>query len=132
MRGWILFAMLVAMTTVRGSEPGEVRSLILMIGDGMGLAQVSMLQLEQGDTLTSFDRAQGVALIRTRSANSRVTDSAAAATALSSASKTGNGMLGVDLQGHPLRSMMTRAREAGMPTGIAVTCYLQPATPAAF
>ena len=40
MRGWILFAMLVAMTTVRGSEPGEVRSLILMIGDGMGLAQV--------------------------------------------------------------------------------------------
>ena len=81
MRGWILFAMLVAMTTVRGSEPGEVRSLILMIGDGMGLAQVSMLQLEQGDTLTSFDRAQGVALIRTRSANSRVTDSAAAATA---------------------------------------------------
>lgn len=132
MRGWILFAMLVAMTTVRGSEPGEVRSLILMIGDGMGLAQVSMLQLEQGDTLTSFDRAQGVALIRTRSANSRVTDSAAAATALSSASKTGNGMLGVDLQGHPLRSMMTRAREAGMPTGIAVTCYLQHATPAAF
>ena len=128
----MLCALLVAVATLRASEPGEVRSLIFLIGDGMGLAQVSMLQLERGDTLTAFDRAQGVALIRTRSANSRVTDSAAAGTALSSAVKTGNGMLGVDPADHPLRSMMTRAREAGMPTGIAVTCYLQHATPAAF
>lgn len=128
----MLCAVLFATTLVRASEPGEVRSLIFLIGDGMGLAQVSMLQLERGDTLTAFDRAQGVALIRTRSANSRVTDSAAAGTALSSATKTGNGMLGVDPEDHPLRSMMTRAREAGMPTGIAVTCYLQHATPAAF
>ncbi len=128
-----LLAGLFATTLVLASDgDGSVRSLIFLIGDGMGLAQVSMLQLEKGDTLTAFDRAQGVALIRTRSANSRVTDSAAAGTALSSATKTGNGMLGVDLAGNSLRSMMTRAQQQGMPTGIAVTCYLQHATPAAF
>ena len=51
----------------------------------VGVSQIALnyvtLQLEKGDTLTAFDRAEGVALVRTRSANSRVTDSAAAATA---------------------------------------------------
>lgn len=125
-------AVICTVVRVAAADGGEVRSLIFLIGDGMGLAQVSMLQTERGDTLTAFDRAQQVALIRTRSANSWVTDSAAAGTALSSAAKTGNGRLGVDMDDHPLRSMMTRAHEKGMPTGIAVTCYLQHATPAAF
>ena len=62
-------------------EP-EVRSVIYMIGDGMGLAQVSLLQIARDYEPTAFDRAQGVALIATRSANNRVTDSAAAGTAL--------------------------------------------------
>lgn len=129
---YILAVTLLMWGTALASDGGEVRSLIFMIGDGMGLAQVSMLQLERGDSLTAFDRAQGVALIRTRSANSRVTDSAAAGTALSSATKTGNGHIGVDMADHSLHSMMERAHEQGMPTGIAVTCYLQHATPAAF
>lgn len=127
-----LAATLLMWGAASASDGGEVRSLIFLIGDGMGLAQVSMLQLERGDSLTAFDRAQGVALIRTRSANSRVTDSAAAGTALSSGAKTGNGHVGVDAEEHPLHSMMERAHEQGMPTGIAVTCYLQHATPAAF
>lgn len=128
----ILALSLLVWSAALGSDGGEVRSLIFLIGDGMGLAQVSMLQLERGDSLTAFDRAQGVALIRTRSANSRVTDSAAAGTALSSAVKTGNGHVGVDLEEHSLHSMMERAHEAGMPTGIAVSCSLQHATPASF
>lgn len=127
-----LAATLLIWGAAAASDGGEVRSLIFMIGDGMGLAQVSMLQLERGDSLTAFDRAQGVALIRTCSANSRVTDSAAAGTALSSGEKTGNGHIGVDTAEHPLHSMMERAHAEGMPTGIAVTCYLQHATPAAF
>lgn len=110
----------------------RVRNLIYMIGDGMGLAQVSMLQIEGDYAPTAFDRAQGVALIGTRSANNRVTDSAAAATALSSACKTNNGTLGLDPEGHRLTSMMERAVAEGMPTGLAVKCYLQHATPAGF
>lgn len=111
---------------------GEVRNLVYMIGDGMGLSHVSMVAIEGGYAPTAFDRAQNVALISTYSANNRVTDSAAAGTALATGSKTGNGMVGRDMEGNPLYSVLARASERGMPTGIAVVSSLQHATPAAF
>lgn len=136
MKQLILTLLLGVFTTagVNAQEPsqGQVRNVIYLIGDGMGLAHVSMLMIEGGYAPTAFDRAQGVALISTYSANNRVTDSAAAGTALATGEKTGNGMLGVDMQGQPLRSMMMRAAEKRMPTGIVVSCFLQHATPAAF
>lgn len=109
-----------------------VRNVIFMIGDGMGLAHVSMLQIENGYRPTAFDRAGQVALIVTRSANNRVTDSAAAATALASGTKTDNGTLGQDPEGTPLISSMTRAQAKGYATGLVVTCDLQNATPGGF
>ena len=59
-----------------------VKNVIYMIGDGMGLSQVSMMMLENGYRPTAFDRSGNIALIKTYSANNRVTDSAAAGTAL--------------------------------------------------
>ena len=124
---------LLAAGRAAAAEPADsVRNVIYMIGDGMGLAHVSMLQIEGGYAPTAFDRAQGVALITTYSANNRVTDSAAAGTALATGSKTGNSMLGCDLEGEPLRSIIQRAVDQGRPAGIAVKCHLQHATPAAF
>ncbi len=128
---------LVALLLVAGgaaAQPagGEVRNVIYLIGDGMGLAHVSLLKIENGYAPTAFDRAQGVALISTYSANNRVTDSAAAGTALATGAKTSNGTLGLDAEGRPLRSMVARATEQGHPTGLVATCYLQHATPGAF
>ena len=80
---------------VPAADTLPVRNLIYLIGDGMGLSHVSMLMLEEGYGTTAFDRAQNIALITTYSANNRVTDSAAAGTALATGHKTGNGMLGV-------------------------------------
>lgn len=110
----------------------QVRNIIYLIGDGMGLAQVSMLQIENGYEPTAFNRAEHVALISTYSANNRVTDSAAAGTALAAGAKTNNSMLGVDPSGAALTSMIARATAQGMPTGVVVSCYLQHATPGAF
>lgn len=110
----------------------EVRNVIYLIGDGMGLAHVAMLQIEGGYAPTAFDRAQNVALVATRSANNRVTDSAAAGTALATGTKTDNGRVGLDPQGQPLVSMMTKAGRSGLATGIVVTSSLMHATPAAF
>ena len=115
------------------AEPVDsVRNVIYMIGDGMGLAHVSMLAVEGGYAPTAFDRAQGIALISTYSANNRVTDSAAAGTALACGSKTNNGTLGLDPRGGRLQSLIEWAVAEGMPAGIAVKCHLQHATPAAF
>lgn len=121
-----------ALPAAAQERPDSVRNLIFLIGDGMGLAHVSMLQIENDYAPTAFDRAQGVALVTTRSANNRVTDSAAAGTALATGSKTGNSMLGQDMEGRRLESMIARAHADGRPTGIVVTSYLQHATPAAF
>ena len=121
------------------SGPGPIKSgkcavknVIYMIGDGMGLSQVSMMMLENGYRPTAFDRSGNIALIKTYSANNRVTDSAAAGTALASGNKTDNGMLGMGPDGQVFKSIMERAKEEGYQTGLVVTVYLQHATPGAF
>jgi len=111
---------------------GEVKNLIFMIGDGMGLSHVSMMLIEGGYAPTAFSRMQNVALISTYSANNRVTDSAAAGTALASGSKTDNGKLGVTPDGNPVESMMAKAVRQQLPAGFVVTCKVQHATPGAF
>lgn len=110
----------------------EVKNVIYMIGDGMGLAHASMLKIEGGYAPTAFDRAQNVALITTHSTNNRVTDSAAAGTALATGHKTRNRMIGMTPDSVAVESMMLKAERAGYATGLAYTCYLQHATPASF
>ena len=98
---------------VPAADTLPVRNLIYLIGDGMGLSHVSMLMLEEGYGTTAFDRAQNIALITTYSANNRVTDSAAAGTALATGHKTGNGMLGVLPDSTAAESIMADAIRAG-------------------
>lgn len=108
------------------------RNLIYMIGDGMGLSHVAMMMIEGGYAETAFDRMDNVALITTYSANNRVTDSAAAGTALASGAKTNNSMLGLSPDSLNLQSLMARAQARGASTGLVVTCEIQHATPGAF
>lgn len=122
---------LMALAGCSEREP-EVKSLIYLIGDGMGLAQMTMLEVEEDYAPTPFSRAEAVSLVTTRSANNRVTDSAAAGTALASGFKTNNSMLGVTPDSVAVKSMMEMARDAGKATGLVVSCYLQHATPGAF
>ena len=129
---WVLLLPFFAGCTAEQPQTDKVRNVIYMIGDGMGLSHVSMLQLENNFEPTSFDRADAIALQTTRSLNNRVTDSAAAGTALASGEKTDNSVLGQKPDGTPCISMMTKAAADGMQTGIVVTCTLQHATPGAF
>lgn len=115
---------------VPAADTLPVRNLIYLIGDGMGLSHVSMLMLEEGYGTTAFDRAQNIALITTYSANNRVTDSAAAGTALATGHKTGNGMLGVLPDSTAAESIMADAIRAGMPTGVVVTMLCNTLRPA--
>ena len=60
----------------------KVKNVILIIGDGMGLAAASSWMIERGYEPTGFDRAQFVGISKSYSANNRVTDSAASGTAM--------------------------------------------------
>ncbi len=113
-------------------EAQRVENVILMIGDGMGVAQVSQLIIENELKPVAMERAQAVGLVRTFSANNRVTDSAAGGTAIATGTKTSNGRIGRDAQGNDIYSILHHAREAGYPTGLVVTVDLFDATPSAF
>lgn len=129
---FLLVLLTVATACTTSPREEEVRNVIFLIGDGMGLAQFSMLEVENNYAPTAFSRTEHVSLVTTRSLNNRVTDSAAAGTALATGSKTNNSMLGMLPDSTILTSMMERARDHGKATGLVVSCYLQHATPAAF
>lgn len=125
----LIFTALISAVAV---EAQEVKNIIFLIGDGMGLTSVSMMQLENHYSETIFDRADNIALQKTYSLDNRVTDSAASGTALATGAKTNNTVLGQLPDGTRLESLMEVASDRGKATGVVVTTYVQHATPAAF
>ena len=60
------------------------------------------------------------------------TDSAAAATAMSTTTKTSKGAIGVDANGNKLEHIIERCEKLGMSTGVITTVPISHATPAGF
>lgn len=127
-----LLSLAATVVPAEADAQNEVKNVIMLIGDGMGTTHISALMLEERYEPINMDRAEAAALIKTYSANNRVTDSAAAGTALATGHKTGNSRLGLTMEGDTLVSILTRAGRKGLQTGEVVTCYLTHATPAAF
>ncbi len=71
-------------------------------------------------------------LLTTHSADSFVTDSAAAATAMSIGYKTNNGMIGVTPDGKAVTTVMEAAKARGKRIGLVTTAAIHDASPAAF
>lgn len=111
------------------ADPGPF-SVILMIGDGTGLNYWSAARLELGDV--AVERMPVVGLVGTASWDSRVTDSAAGATAYASGLKTYNGGLGVGPDTAPAETVLEQAADEGKATGLVATSTIVHATPAAF
>ena len=128
----VITTLAVLLATALAAEAQEVKNIIYLIGDGMGLTSASMMQLENNYEPTIFDYADNVALQKTYSLDNRVTDSAASGTALASGHKTNNTMLGQLPDGTFVESLTELAAAKGKATGIVVTTYLQHATPGAF
>lgn len=112
----------------------RVRNVILCIGDGMGISQVALASAKGAgpDGKLYLERFPVSGLARTYSANSRVTDSAAAGTALACGVKTDNGMLGMTPDGQAYYSILEMAQAKGLATGLVVTSTITHATPASF
>lgn len=113
------------------TPPARPKSVILMIGDGMGLTQVSAGMYSHHNRL-NLERFPVTGLIATQSSDHRITDSGAAATALACGCKTYNTAIGLDPKRRPCRTLIEQADSARMATGIVVTCSATHATPASF
>jgi alkaline phosphatase len=117
--------------------PGaRARSVILVVGDGMGAAhrEAARLALSGNGEPLGMDRLPVLGLQTTDPVDPEdaVTDSAAAATAWATGSKTVNGTVSVDADGDPLLPLGVEAAQAGKATGIVTTSLVTDATPAAF
>ena len=114
------------------SAAGELPlNIVLVIGDGMGLTQISAGMYASGDRI-ALERMGVVGLHKSYSDDNLVTDSAAGATAFSCGVKTYNGAIGVRPDGSACPTLLEEAHGRGMPTGLVVTSTIVHATPAAF
>jgi alkaline phosphatase len=105
-------------------------SIVLFIGDGVGLEYWSAARLVSPEQ--SIDEFPVVGLVDTEASNSRITDSAAGATAYSAGVRTFNGAIGVGPDSTPVETVLERARGRGMATGLVATSTITHATPASF
>lgn len=106
------------------------KNIIVMVPDGTGHASLTVARQLKGAPL-ALDRAI-YGTIQTRSADSNVTDSAAAATAMSCGERTTNGAVAVDTDKVPLRTFGEWAKAQGKAVGIVTTDSIVGATPSAF
>jgi alkaline phosphatase len=107
------------------------RNIILMIGDGMGTAQVyAGYTAKKGIMNITNMPVSGFSV--TFSADDYITDSGAGGTALSSGIKTNNGSIGVDTKGQPVETILEMAEKRGLSTGLVSTSAITHATPASF
>jgi alkaline phosphatase len=132
-RAWLpaLIGLLLAAAAAIGAAPApRPRNLVVLIADGCGPASFALARAVAGSPLALDSVLVGACL--TASADSRITDSGAAATALATGTSTRNGAVAVDTAGRPLGTLLEAAEARGMATGVVVTCRITHATPAAF
>lgn len=115
-------------TTDESSSPKKV---ILLIGDGTGLSQISTAFFYKGKD-PNYSRFKHIGLIKTSSSRQRITDSAAGATAFASGVKSYNGAIGVDDDTTDVETIVEIASRKNIQTGVISTSSITHATPAAF
>jgi len=113
------------------SKQSLPKNIVLMIGDGMGLSQISATMYANGGSL-HMEEAEYIGLLKTNSASSIITDSAAGATAFSTGEKTYNGSINMDIDTMPLTPITSILHKENIKTGILATSSVTHATPACF
>ena len=112
-------------------EPLKAKNVILLIGDGTGLSQVSSAFYFK-KTRPNYARFKHIGLIGTSSAREDITDSAAGATAFASGIKTYNGAIGVADDSTKVKNLVEIVSLQNIKTGVISTSSIQHATPASF
>jgi alkaline phosphatase len=109
----------------------QAKNIILMVGDGMGVAQIyAGLTANYGKL--NLEQCTNIGFHKNTASDKYVTDSAAGATAFACGQKTYNGAIGVDANGNALPTILEIAEKNGVATGLVATCSITHATPASF
>ncbi|KAL3471663.1 alkaline-phosphatase-like protein [Aspergillus californicus] len=121
----------------------HAKNVIYIVPDGYGPASQNMARdlASLVDTGTSGSNPEihelavddlAIGRVRTHSASSMITDSAASGTAFASAHKSYNGAISVTPDGQPVGSILEAAKLGGMKTGLVSMASICDATPAVY
>lgn len=130
-------------TPAEAKEPvnhnAEIKNVIVLIGDGMGVSYTSAYRYLKNDPSTKFAEPAaydqylvGQQMTYPEDPEQNVTDSASAATAMSAGIKTYNNAIAVDNDGSEVKTVLEAAKEQGKATGLVATSEITHATPASF
>ncbi|HUH47343.1 MAG TPA: alkaline phosphatase, partial [Arenibacter sp.] len=110
---------------------GPVKNVILLIGDGNGLSQISAAVLANGGE-TTLTQLKSIGFIKTASSDDFTTDSAAAGTALATGQKTYNRSIGMGDNREPIMNITEFLDKQGILSGCITTDRMVGATPSSF
>lgn len=113
-------------------QPAKAQNIILLIGDGMGLTQLSTAYYFGAEDEPQFSRFLCIGLHQNTPTDAKITDSASGATAFSAGVKTYNAAIGVDQDTIPRETILEWAAKNGKSTGLIATSTITHATPASF
>lgn len=142
----------IAANKLSASPPNlrRAKNVILFVGDGMGVSTVTAARILEGQlngedgeyNRLSFEQFPYLALSVTASANQQTSDSAPTATAMVAGIKTNDGAISVDqtidrnepdadvVAQKSVKTILERAEQRGMSTGVVSTARITHATPA--
>jgi len=125
--------------SIPNNSHNSPKNIIMVVGDGMGPAYTTAYRYFNDNPETKvieetiFDRhLVGMASTYPARVSGFVTDSAAAATALSTGVKSYNGAIGVDVDKKPIETVLEWAKKQGKKAGVVVTSQVNHATPASY
>lgn len=118
----------------------KAKNIIFLVADGMGTGTLSFANhwmRAQHQRELNWMKCLKLPEIHcsiqdTASANSPVTDSAAAASAWGGGKRVNNGTVNISPQGKKNTPILVHAKQAGKATGLVTTCQVTHATPAGF
>lgn len=109
----------------------KAKNVIFLIGDGMGLTQVSAAAIKNNNDLYLM-KFPVIGIHNCQPSEGLITDSAAGATAFSTGQKTYNGAIGLGADSTSYETILEQCEAIGMATGMVATSTIVHATPASF
>lgn len=113
------------------NEIAQTPNIILMIGDGMGISQISTA-FYFGERTPYFEEFSEIGLMKTSSTSHTITDSAAGASAFATGERTYNRAIGVSKDTVTLPTILEQLKEDNYQTGLISLTSITHATPASF
>ena len=123
----LLLVFLLAQLAAAGKNP---KNVVFLIGDGMGMDQIYAAMVTNNNL--ELTRCKHIGFSKTYSFDRFTTDSGAGGTALSSGTKTKNGMIGMGPDSVAVETILQQASRFGLATGIVAASAITHATPASY